>query len=568
MKFLKIEVVGVTAIFLLILLLSPPTREVVRRQWDQITHPVGILWLCQYLGVDPSLYDSSRIDRQLEAIAKHHPNDLQIQLGYALLRSEQDPGLRSGAKRLRALLSRFAENPTFCATLMRYMTLGEVMVRRKEAAWPTSGGSVSTHYPPSASASLKLFDRLAATGERLDPENAYFPFMRAVGLFAAHRDQEALEAIRRASTRPRWEEYIEDEVKGIWRLTEEAFGEQGVGVKWITLSTVLFPHYAQLRQAARVATYKAALLEQASQKEKGIAIRRSLMRCGSLMRVQSRWIIGSLVGIALTSLATTHPSGKPSSLSPGFPPAQQEAQRIGAYTRYLEQIGHPEEARWVQAEWKAGIQVKQLMTQATACGVGFDDQPITSMLRVWILDLLVFSNAFWTVIIGLTAFLLARARLQDGAVPTLVLGVVILSMGVGAWVCGNSIGKIIRIYSSVQNLFSGSSASSFFSLPSWFPLSSWLVLDATLTLGAVLVPAFLLVALLLSGLGEDTPLARRVVEGLDKSALLIGCVLLLLYASLASATARSERLLTQKLERILQHEGRYYAEQLGKTWPP
>ena len=54
---------------------------------------------------------------------------------------------------------------------------------------------------------LEAFDRDAAAGERLDPDNAFFPLMRSVGLFAEHRDDEALAAIQRAGAKPRFQEY-------------------------------------------------------------------------------------------------------------------------------------------------------------------------------------------------------------------------------------------------------------------------------------------------------------------------------------------------------------------------
>lgn len=90
---------------------------------------------------------------------------------------------------------------------------------------PSSRPNPQSLIPPAAE-HLAAYDRDAKEGERLDPDNAYFPLMRAVGLFAARRDKEAIEAIERASRKPRWEDYTNEEAEAHLHLLAKAFGRQ------------------------------------------------------------------------------------------------------------------------------------------------------------------------------------------------------------------------------------------------------------------------------------------------------------------------------------------------------
>src|SRR5262249_21692747 len=132
---------------------------------------------------------------------------------------------------------------------------------------------------PSAEA-LAAYDRDAAVGGRLDPDNAYFPFMRAAGLLAGRRDEEALAAVRRAGGKRGWEDYASAETAGGWRLCE-AMGARGNVPRTINAAHVLLPQYATMARVTWVATYLASRAEAAGRVEEGLAVRASLARYGS-----------------------------------------------------------------------------------------------------------------------------------------------------------------------------------------------------------------------------------------------------------------------------------------------
>jgi hypothetical protein len=210
---------------------------------------------------------------------------------------------------------------------------------------------------PEQLAELAAFDRDAAMGEGLDPDNAYFPMMRAVGLLAARQDAQALAAIRRAGEKPRWEDYCGQEVEAKWRLCAAA-GLPGAIPRTCTTAATLLPQFFPIIDGSSVATYLATQAEVAGRPEEGLAIRRALGKFGSLLRVQARWQIGAHAGIAITRTAMSRPGGSPP--IPEVGPDEGRQARLNVFCNYLERVGHPDQAQWWRAESAAADQVKAL----------------------------------------------------------------------------------------------------------------------------------------------------------------------------------------------------------------
>ncbi len=194
MKFRQARLVllGLALGVLLALVLAPQTRWLVRLQ------ALTALRLYHPLPSGPCYTGSSAGDqRRVEAVAARHPNDYAVQYAAAVADNSHDETLAN----LHALAARFPDRPTLYANLLRYEMLGKVRLERPEEnllrGLPPSHKYRMGHYD--APADLASFDADAAAGERLDPGNAYFPLMRAVGLFAGFRDAEGLAAFRRAS---------------------------------------------------------------------------------------------------------------------------------------------------------------------------------------------------------------------------------------------------------------------------------------------------------------------------------------------------------------------------------
>lgn len=253
------------------LLLLPATRYLLRTQFQ----------------MEPLTYSTEPNLPAERAAAAHLPDDYAVQLALAVQlpttfanADAADPLAQAKARNLRleALTRRFASNSSSYANLLRYMTSGDVQIHRSDdynfVSDPDAGKNAS---PPPSPESLAMFDAAAQKGAEFDPDNAYFPMMRAVGLLSAHRDREALESFQTAARCSRWTEYYQDEVNGQNRLQRAAYGEQNAIRQMNNAAALPFPHYAQLRNAARVATHLTADQEAAGNAEEGIAVRHALI---------------------------------------------------------------------------------------------------------------------------------------------------------------------------------------------------------------------------------------------------------------------------------------------------
>ena len=407
----RLALLGLALGVLLALLIVPQTRWLVRLQ------TLTSLRLYHPLPSGPCYTGSSVGDRKrVEAVAARHPDDFAIQYAAAVTDDSHDETLAG----LHALAPRFPDRPALYANLLRCEMLGKVHLERPEEnllrGLPLSHKYHMGHY--NAPADLTAFDADAAAGERLDPDNAYFPLMRAVGLFAGFRDAEGLAAFRRASTKPSWREYSVDEVEARWRLHEEAFDDPGALGRVNIAASILLPHFQQLRALARLILVKAVQQEAAGHREQGLQLREALRRCGDLMRAQSTIVIGALVGNAICAIATDRTGGMTQGGAPDPVSDRQMWQPLDAYRAYATRLGHPEFAAREQAEAAVGRQVSAIVRLDDPARLSQLDQPFLSLTRWWLAGLAVLANILWLLLLGGLAAGIAQLGREAGGRPT------------------------------------------------------------------------------------------------------------------------------------------------------
>lgn len=385
----RLTLCGLALGVLLALLLAPQTRWLV---WPQLM---------------PGLISDAQ---SRQRFVQAHPNDYPVQLG-------AQPTDSAGYS--RSLVPRFPDNPSLRANLLRYET--QVIVHTLNR--PDSDGNLllgkpdpppnaRRDSPPPTPAQLAAFDADAAAGERLDPDNAYFPFMRAIGLFAAHRDAAGLAAVRRAGTKTAWREYYEDEVKGKWAIMDGVYGHREAVAGSAIAAGLLFPQYAPLRAVARLVTVQAVEAEQVGRAEDGLALRRALARCGDLMRAESKSYIGTLVGIAIAAISHSRPGGAaPIKAEPGTPTSPESndrlaQRRLDAYCEYVTRLGHPDAAQEARAQAAAGAQARHLSFDTFAFGSRLGDfaRLETALVAGWVLA----ANLVLLLLVGGAAWGLGR----------------------------------------------------------------------------------------------------------------------------------------------------------------
>lgn len=168
---------------------------------------------------------------------------------------------------LNRLEQRFPAQPSVQAAILRELSIRSVTLSARATDMRFAASADLSHATQDATpprpAVLIASERAALNGERLDPENAFFPLMHAVTLFARRDDDAACAEFARAASLPHFDDYPRDEAEGAWRLAEDAVGaEPGPTVRELMSASVYFEHMWQIQGAARLAVLKAMHDEQ------------------------------------------------------------------------------------------------------------------------------------------------------------------------------------------------------------------------------------------------------------------------------------------------------------------
>jgi len=540
------------------LIILPATRWLVVQQFSMVfSPPAAMRTLLSDLGVKDDIAQGGKSSADSDAeqnVVSRHSDDLGLQIAFA--ETNSGPADQT-VIRLRALVPHFPESPALNATVLRYMCMSQVKVDRDEEYLFT--GDKPPNRPAGArvrvSDAYDTFDQLAAKGERLDPDNGFFPAIRAIGLFGRNMDIDGLAALDRASGKPRFEEYLSLEARGRWRLSEGAYGRRGAFSKIAVYAAILFPHYAKLRSAVRMAMFLAVEAEKAGRKEEGLAIRHSLMKLGSLLRSEAQPGIGSLVGIALSAISMGRPGGEPMLKSnAGISGEQSAHQRIDRYCDYLERIGRPDEAKWVRSQAKADALAREIIKKGMDLSP-MAGKPIANLMMHWGACILLLTDIFWLTLMAVLSLLLARTRAASGIIPVLVP--MVLFAGLVAFTWNARATEMFATYGFViDNLTSGSNSPPKFSLPP-------AVIRVVTVVAGLLVPLLVIIAGLVVKYSRKVSLSKA----LAATALPVVCLLVLLYCGEVVITMNQERKVDAGLDRMVQHEGPYLAEMLGRRWP-
>jgi len=545
---------------LLTLALLPQTGWLVRMQWASVLGGGNFNWTAQWPSrrQPSSLSDDVRVqiaDAVAGAAKRYHATVL-------------DPRVQA----MHDLAKQYPSDPAIYGTAVLYAMSGSVFCNRsaEESVLAYKNANAQAYFenkPKSASPeALAAFDSDCLAGERLAPDNAYFYAFRSLGLFAQHRDKEAIAELLTAGNKPVYREYWTGEVAGRLRESEARIGgRECIARTWIYYST-LFPHLSKIRDLARLSVAMAIRDEQRGNFEHGLVIRRACRRLGGLMRYSSTSLIANLVGIAIAGTSGTKPDGATPSGYDKMTSDQKDQSKASAYIAYLHGIGHPEEAAAFNAERQAGLQVKSITNRGSTLTQS-DMKRLVYVAILWLTSCLLIWNLFASILFGLIARLAGRtsairtgAGLSPGGAATFlrIVATVLIVIALGGTKHWLAHGVILTI----QNL-------------NMFPPDCeadeihWTSLLYRLISIVYVCPAPMFVALgACLFLRHGRPRSVAVVSALRKSALPLVCVLAVSYAIIVCFTVRLEETANRHMDRTLLHEGRYYATELHMPWPP
>ena len=383
---------------------------------------------------------------RLDATAAAAPDDYLLQVGRAtaLATTRERPGAAGGDNdhmlfRLAHLARAFPTQAGGYAHLARYMMAERIRIQRPEIVETDSFSSRSRSRPeaPPPPAvwrrDVRLIEWALTSGAARDPDNAFWPSMLAVAYFAAHRDQEALDAFTRAAHKPRWDAYLYEEVLGQWRLYSATYGDHGATQKIGPLSLIAFPHLYEMRHAVEMARWHAEQRAAAGHDEQALRIRRSLAMLGVIMRETAAWSYEALIGTDLFFLSATdgadhQPSGAIQT------PAQWEA-RAQRYLALLERSHR--DATWIRREVANCCELRQRVDIARydASYPGIPPGiPLVPLFGSWMTGICLLQQMLTLTAAALLAALWSRygSRLPSGPTAGRIVVVLLFCLTVGS----------------------------------------------------------------------------------------------------------------------------------------
>lgn len=361
-----------------------------------------------------------------QAVATRYANYPYTSIHYSTEVTFQDS--TASLTGLREVHQRFPSSPVVQAAYLRYASqyLG---LNRPEESWLQGKGPAPVweeNYwksrTPEIEAEMREYEMYAREGERLDPNNAFFPMMLAAVQFARYQDKEALESVARAADKTVWNDYTYEEVKATFHLQEELNGYTSNLSRWTTLGSLMLPHYARIRSIARQVVYQAVQQELAGNRQGGLALRGRMMRIGCLLRDQSRIFIGTRVGQAIFNESMARPGGAPE--RPISRNQRARKQAGDAYVAYLRANLAGAEADWVAAQRRHNAEIPQVIDTFL---------PSIPLMRLWIVNQGFVAEliAFLLIGLGIASFRFVRrfdmrppARLSASVAWGIFMGVV------------------------------------------------------------------------------------------------------------------------------------------------
>jgi hypothetical protein len=565
-----------------------------------------------------------------------YSKEFPTQLAFTLTHTKTEPGNshslgREQAVQLWKLRNRFAQEPSLYAAVLRCLSEAEVSLERNQDQQrllprevrlrDAQNSEMRRQREVSCSPEMiTLFWGAVSEGERLDPDNGFFPMMRAAILFVMHRETEAFTALDKAASARTWNDYSTDEAMGRMKLREMIQGPMGVLAESPYVRYVTYPHLRLLRATARTAV-GVTLRGSSSEKrdENAWRVRCNLARLGALMRSESTSNVGTMAGTTITNTAMTRPGGAeiPEAIFKS-PVAERVQWKSEQFQEYARKRGYRNDAAFFDSEREKPLEIDAIYETAEERGLDSTDR-IYRTIMIWAGSSVLIHLVAIVLVLGGIAFGLAKTpRLRAGQAlhPAIRWGLAVLvtplPLTLAAilygdretilW-CFNScfaasllLGtlSILRGTEKIRNLLIfvatfpatllllaiGCSAAIpavnmlevlgkviglYASEP--YGVSKSIPGSVVIVLSSALLPLLWISGLAIVSWYKKVPISVGIVRGAFRSALSVASLLLLLHCGVVLWTLHEETEGRRELVDMIRHEGRYYARLAGKPWP-
>lgn len=437
---------SILALVLGFLAFAPQTRWIVRPQVRQVLGRASYGEKPQREPLTPEEIEA--LLQEERSVAERHPNDVGIQMAYALAANHLDEPVmelsrwiraytgeggtdgsdsenvnspdspkRAYAECLRSLKVHFPRSPALYAMILikgLQEELSDTSLLERSGTTPKTVPSVNLP------ALKRLLDE-ARTAETLDPQNAFFPLIEAYLLFrqgeatsSPEVSEAGIQALLRIGKKTTIRDYHEVIPEAKRQIAEET--TEGRSVLRPILTEVFFcPYTAALREMVRKADKFAQQAEKRGETERARAIRYALIHCGEQMRSQPGTSSNVFLGISFVEMGAGIylPEKKDTSLS--------SEERYTLKSRLVAQglastKDRPEEQRLWQVR-QANLEAWHILVNSSGAYSLSDDltHALAALFYGYLTAFLLLNGALWTLLFGVgAAWAARRPRLWEG----------------------------------------------------------------------------------------------------------------------------------------------------------
>jgi hypothetical protein len=315
-------------------LLTPKLRLLLRSQLH--AQPLS-QWVLSFLPLD---------ETPLKTLAQRHPNDPRILAAQIEDLSDADLSEDYRKQQLReydALIEKFPREKWLIQNRLRLSVLGGLAIDTGEMQAQSMRDTHSNYSRAEILQALKMAER----GARLDPQNSFYDWMRAIFLFALHRDEAALRALQQGARKTNYDDGVLRDMQirdAVRTLQSPQLWEDRVSVN----SAFLLPHYAKMRRANLAAIWQGTLAERAGNHARALEIYGAQMKLSQMMWRHATPLIGTLVARAMADEVWNSPPRKQERkdvLPPGASSAQKLLQHVEGFADYARAYGRGDLAK-------------------------------------------------------------------------------------------------------------------------------------------------------------------------------------------------------------------------------
>jgi hypothetical protein len=523
-----------------------------------------------------AIFQGTGAERAKEvAYVAQHPDDVTIQFGGALRQSVsaasgQGFDSKERAEQLRTVAAKFPDHPEILAATLRAESQEEVLVHRADASQflenrpAPKTGTVTVKQKVSDAAVVKRFIDQCREGERVDPDNAYFPLLRAMAHTELRQDKDAFAALHVAASKKVWREYIPEEFLANRTVNRGMYGQAGLISEMAISAAILFPHYSSLRELSRVVATEAIRMEMKGSFATGLSLRRDLFVVSEKMRNESTTLIGSLVGGAMLDTSRMRPAGVlpfKAKQSRNDGPTFEEAKVARDINRqrfvdFAKKHGEAAFAERVVESARVGDLIRDISRKGSDRGI-YGMESVTRLAIGQTIAIILLANVVWMLILGAIATAVVRTprfvagnRLAPGPFVAAVAGIGLAMLTSGA-LTGMSVGYTVSAVTGMTG-----------DVGSMVPM-------AAISAGMVIAFPMLLTIILAiwAALNKRASFTRTIAGGFAAASLPAATVMVLAWGSIVYYCAGLDTQGTAELIEMLQHEGKYLARIIGEKWP-